>query len=248
MKVSIITVCYNSENAIEKTIQSVLSQDYKDIEYIIIDGNSKDKTLEIIKKYSSKISKIVSEPDKGIYDAINKGIVYSSGNIIGLLHADDKFLNNHVITEIVKTLKYTNSDAVYGDLQYLKGDKIFRNWTSGEFDKSKFKWGWMPPHPTFYCKKSCFDNFGLYNTSLSISADYELMLRFLYKNNCTVDYLPQVLIQMQVGGKSNATVSNRLKANKEDKLAWKINNLKPYWFTFLLKPLRKLGQFLSYYL
>lgn len=248
MKISIITVCYNSEKTIEKTVQSVLKQTYSDIEYIIIDGNSKDNTLGILEKYSSNISKIISEPDFGIYDAINKGIKISSGEIIGLLHADDEFAYNDAIKDVRSCFYKNEIDAIYSDLQYLKKNKIHRHWKSGKFVISKFKWGWMPPHPTFYCKKKCFEKLGYYNLKFSISADYELMLRFLYKNKIKVEYLPRVLVLMQIGGKSNASIQNRLLANNEDKIAWIVNNLTPYFFTFWLKPVRKLFQFILHFL
>jgi len=246
MKVSIITVCRNSETAIETAIQSVLNQDYKNIEYIIIDGKSTDKTISIIEKYKLRISKFVSEKDEGMYFAINKGIQLSTGDVIGILNADDFYSNEKIVSRIVKEFETKNSDCIYGDLQYVSQDnplKIFRHWKSQSFDSKLFLKGWMPPHPTFFVKKFCYEKFGLFNTTFSISADYELMLRFLYKNKITSSYIPEVLVKMRTGGISNASLKSRIKANREDKLAWKINGLKPAPFTFLVKPLSKVTQY-----
>jgi glycosyltransferase involved in cell wall biosynthesis len=248
MKVSIITVCYNSASTIETTIQSVINQCYDNIEYIIVDGKSTDDTMHIIEKYKSKISKIVSEKDEGIYFAINKGIALSSGEIIGILHADDFYANRNIISRVVLGFKENNSDTLYGDLQYVdkeNTEKIKRDWKSGIYSPGVFLKGWMPPHPTFFVKKSCYESYGLYNTVLKSAADYELMLRLLHKNNCSTTYLPEVLVKMRVGGKSNVSILNRLKANREDKKAWLINGLKPGMFTLIRKPLSKLGQFFS---
>lgn len=248
MKVSIITVCYNSSETIESTIQSVVAQNYPDIEYIIIDGLSSDNTVQIVEKYKSKIAKIISEKDKGIYDAINKGIALATGDIVAILHADDFYTDQNVISTIVDTFNKQNVDAVYGDLQYVDRtdtDKIKRNWISGAYQKQNFLKGWMPPHPSFFVKKECYDKFGNFNTTLLSAADYELMLRFLYKNNCSVAYIPKVLVKMRVGGKSNVSLMNRIKANREDKKAWELNGLSPSMFTFVRKPLSKLGQFFN---
>lgn len=246
MKVSIITVCYNSSQTIENTIQSVVSQNYSNIEYIIVDGLSSDDTLKIIDRYKNKITKVISEKDNGIYDAINKGISVSTGDIVAILHADDFYTNENVISTIVNDFVNKRVDAIYGDLQYvdrLDTNQIKRNWVSGEYNKENFLKGWMPPHPSFFVTKECYNKFGVFNTSLKSAADYELMLRFLYKHNCTVDYIPQVLVKMRVGGKSNVSIMNRIKANREDKKAWEINGLTPGVFTFIRKPLSKLNQF-----
>ncbi|MFH1005653.1 MAG: glycosyltransferase family 2 protein [Bacteroidota bacterium] len=246
MRVSIITVCLNNKETIETTICSVLNQIYSDIEYIIIDGQSTDGTMKIIEKYKSRISKIVSEKDEGMYFAINKGISLATGEVVGILNADDFFFNEEVISKIVNELEKKKTDSVYGNLQYVYRNnpkKIFRNWKSLPFDLKLFFRGWMPPHPTFFVKRKCYERFGNFNTSLSISADYELMLRFLYKYRISTSYIPEVLVKMRTGGLSNITLSNRIRANKEDRLAWKLNGLKPKAFTLVLKPLSKLRQF-----
>ncbi len=246
LKISIITVCYNSAETIENTVQSVISQDYKNIEYIIVDGKSTDDTLSILKKYSGNISRTISEKDEGIYFAINKGIATASGDIIGILHADDFYVNEKIISKVVEAFENNNVDTVYGDLQYVDRtdvSKIKRHWKSGKYKEGLFLKGWMPPHPTFFVKKKCYDKFGVYNTTLKSAADYELMLRLLHKNKCSVAYIPEVFVKMRVGGKSNVSLMNRIKANREDKKAWMLNDLKPQLFTFIKKPLSKLSQF-----
>lgn len=249
MKVSIITVCYNSSETIESTIQSVISQNYTNIEYIIVDGQSTDDTLKIVERHKNKISRVVSEKDKGIYDAINKGIVLATGDIVAILHADDFYTNENVISSIAYEFNQKNVDAVYGDLQYVdrvNTNIVKRNWISGAYHKPNFLKGWMPPHPSFFARKRCYEKFGNFNTTLKSAADYELMLRFLYKNNCSVAYIPQVLVKMRVGGKSNVSFMNRIKANREDKKAWELNGLTPELFTFIKKPLSKLCQFFKH--
>lgn len=246
MKVSIITASYNSEKTIEDTLKSVTSQDYPNIEYILIDGNSKDSTLDIISKYASKISRVISEPDKGIYDAMNKGISYATGDIIGILNSDDFYTNEHVISKIVKLISNDNADAAYSDLVYVDEHdttKITRKWVSGSYKHGKFKWGWMPPHPTFFIRRNIYSKFGAFKTELKSAADYEFMLRVIHKEKISVSYLAEVTVRMRTGGASNASLAHRLKANKEDRKAWLMNGLTPYFFTLYLKPFRKITQY-----
>lgn len=244
MKVSIITIAYNSAETIEDTIRSIVTQDYPNIEYIIIDGGSTDKTLSIVNKFKDSITTIISEPDKGIYDAMNKGIQNATGDIVGILNSDDIYANKKVVTHIVKAIG--DKDSIYADLVYVdrdNTDKITRYWKSGKYRKGIFKKGWMPPHPTFFIRKSCYNQYGTYNLRLKSAADYELMLRMLHKYNISVAYLQEVITKMRVGGQSNVTLLNRLNANKEDRLAWVINDLKPGPLTLIMKPVRKIGQF-----
>ena len=248
MKVSIITVCYNSEKTVESTIRSVLAQDHSDIEFIVIDGKSTDKTPAIIEKYRTKIARVVSEKDEGMYHAINKGIALATGEIIGVLNSDDVYADASVISRIAKTFKEKNVDSVYGDLQYVSREnheKVIRHWKSEPYNEKLFLKGWMPPHPTFFVKRDCYKKYGTFNTSFSISSDYELMLRFLYKHKISSSYIPNVIVKMNVGGISNRSVFSRITANKEDRRAWKINGLKPNSFTLILKPLSKLRQFIK---
>ena len=244
MKVSLITIAYNSAETIEDTIKSIVAQDYSNIEYIIIDGGSTDNTLSIVDKFKDSITTIISEPDKGIYDAMNKGVQNATGDIVGILNSDDIYADNKVVSSIVEAIG--NKDSIYADIVYVdrdNTDKVTRYWKSGKYRKGIFKKGWMPPHPTFFIKKSCYDQYGIYNLQLKSAADYELMLRMLHKHNISVAYLPEVITKMRIGGQSNATLLNRLKANKEDKLAWIINDLKPGPLTLIMKPVRKISQF-----
>lgn len=245
MKVTIITVSFNSEKTIADTIQSVISQDYKDIEYILVDGLSKDNTINIVKSYGEKITKFISEKDKGLYDAMNKGIELATGDIIGILNSDDFYANNQVISKIVHAFQ-SEVDGVYADLVYVSSNdktKITRTWKSGEYKPGAFLKGWMPPHPTFFVQKSVYNQFGKFTDKLRSAADYELMLRFIHKHKIKIAYLPEVTVHMRAGGTSNSSLKNRLKANREDKLAWKMNDLKPSTLTFIRKPLSKITQF-----
>lgn len=246
MKVSIITVCYNSEATIEDTLRSVTEQKYTDIEYIVVDGGSSDKTLSIIERYKSKIAKFVSEKDDGMYFAINKAIALTTGDVVGMLHADDLYPNSGILSRIVKEFESKKTDSVYGDLQYVSREntgKVVRNWKSGAYNSKLFLKGWMPPHPTFFVKRKCYSQFGVFNTLFTQAADYELMLRFLYKHKISSSYIPDVLVKMRAGGVSNKGFKNRVIANREDRLAWKVNGLKAGNLTLLLKPLSKLRQF-----
>jgi len=247
MKVTIITITYNSAATLEDTLRSVVNQDYPNIEYLIIDGKSKDNTLQIVDKYKDKITKVVSERDKGLYDALNKGIALATGDIVGMLHSDDLYESNHVVSDIVKTFeKNPSADGVYADLVFVERNdinKVTRTWESGDYEEGDFLSGWMPPHPTFFVKKECYERFGGFNTSLRLSADYELMLRMIHKNKIKLAYLPKVVVKMRMGGVSNVSLFVRLKANIEDKMAWKLNGMKPKLFTRFLKPASKIMQY-----
>ncbi len=246
MKVSIITVSLNSCDTIEDSIQSVLNQKYKNIEYIIIDGGSSDGTVEIIQKHQDKIAKWVSEYDKGIYHALNKGIGLATGDIIGFLHADDVYAHNLVIDLIVSRMMNYDTESCYGDLLYVhKKDinKTIRYWKSCPYHEGLFKKGWMPPHPTFFVRRKIYDRYGYFNTEFKIAADYELMLRFLEKNKISTCYLPGVLIKMRIGGESNRSLKNLIIKSSEDYRAWKVNKLNGGFYTIALKNLSKIPQF-----
>jgi glycosyltransferase involved in cell wall biosynthesis len=233
-------------DTIAEAIESVMQQTYVDIEYIVVDGLSNDGTVSVVQQYGSRISKFVSEIDGGLYDAINKGISMATGDIIGFLHADDKFYNPNVVSLIAAAFQKYDTDSVYADLVYvdrLQGSRVVRNWKSGPYERKNFIYGWMPPHPTFYVKREVYERLGLYNTALKSAADYELMLRYLCKHKISTTYIPKLLVIMRSGGKSNASLSNRLKANKEDHQAWLLNDIKPRFYTRYLKPLRKLMQY-----
>ncbi len=245
MKISIITVCFNSQHTIKATIKSVLNQSYNKVEYIIIDGGSTDNTIKIINEFSNSIDLLVSETDAGIYDAINKGIGKSSGDVIGLLHADDIF-ENKLVLENVMSFFDKDIDMIYGDINYVDRvdvNKVIRRWKSSIYSINKFKWGWMPPHTGFFIKKSCYLNYGLYNLNVGSSADYELMLRMFEVHDLKSKYISLNIAKMRMGGVSNSSFKNRWEANRNDKKSWKVNGLKPFWFTFIIKPLIKIKQF-----
>ena len=246
MKITIITATYNSAATVEDTLNAVREQDYADIEHIIIDGKSTDDTLTIVSGFPH-VTKVVSEKDKGIYDAMNKGIGLATGDIIGILNSDDIYIDRTVLSAIAQIFADPEVMTVYADLQYIDaGDtnRIRRTWVAGPFKKKNFYYGWMPPHPTFFVRKEVYRQAGLFSTDLRSAADYELMLRILLKYGFSVRYLPRVIVKMRMGGMSNASLNNRLRANREDRLAWKLNGLKPNFFTLYLKPLRKIHQFI----
>ncbi len=246
MKVSIITATFNSASTIADTLESVRIQTYPTIEHIIVDGLSTDNTLTIVNN-AQRIEQVVSEKDNGIYDAMNKGIALTNGEIIGILNSDDFYAHEKVIEEVVALFEETDCDAVYGNLIFVHPDnpkKVLRKWIAGGYDLNLFLKGWMPPHPTFFVKKSIYDQLGNFNIALRSSADYELLLRFLYVNKIKVEYLHDVLVHMRSGGQSTKSFSNRIKAHKEDYMAWRLNGITPKWYTLMLKPVRKIKQFL----
>jgi glycosyltransferase involved in cell wall biosynthesis len=242
--ISIITVSFNAEQTIERCISSVINQKYDKIEYLIIDGGSTDGTKEIINKYNDKVSLIVSEPDKGIYDAMNKGIKLATGDIIGMLNADDFFADENILLEVADAFNLYNPDVLYGDLDYVdNSNKVIRSWKSGKYAVNLFNWGWMPPHPTFYCKRKHFEDIGYYSLNYGTAADYELMARFLYLNKLSAYYLKKVMVKMEIGGASNNSIYNRIKVIKSDYNAMVNNGIKFAVISVFLKPLRKISQF-----
>lgn len=246
MKVSIITATYNSAGTVRDTLNSVRDQDYPHVEHIIIDGGSTDDTLKIVSAFPH-VGRVVSEKDKGIYDAMNKGIVLATGDLIGILNSDDIYTDTGILSTVAGAFKDPAVQAVYADLQYVEaGDltKIIRTWKTGRFKRNNFYYGWMPPHPTFFVRRSVYEEAGLFNLGLRSAADYEIMLRILFKHSMQPYYIPKVIVKMRTGGMSNASFRNRFRANREDRLAWKLNGLTPYFFTLYLKPLRKITQFL----
>lgn len=248
LKISIITVTYNSAATLEQTILSVLGQSYPHIEYIIVDGLSTDGTAAIIDKYRSRIATAISEKDKGLYDALNKGISLATGDVIGLLHSDDFYIDDQVIGKYAALFEKEQAAAAYSDLYYVDKDdtgRIVRRWKSGYYRPGAFLNGWMPPHPTFFVRKKIYERLGSFNLDFKSAADYELMLRFIEKHRISLSYLPEFTVKMRTGGKSNANVKNRVNANLEDRKAWEVNGLKPRFYTLYLKPLRKIVQFLK---
>ncbi|OAQ38621.1 glycosyl transferase [Pedobacter psychrophilus] len=247
MLISIITATYNSEKFLQSAIDSYNKQDYINKELIVVDGKSNDGTLKIILDNKSIINQQISEKDKGIYDALNKGINLAKGGVIGILHSDDFFADEFTLSQVNNLFENDSSiQAVYGDLQYVDRDyptQIIRNWISGYYNRDNFKYGWMPPHPTLFIKKSCFVKYGSYDLNYHSAADYDLILRFLFKHQIKTAYLPKVFTIMRVGGLSNHSFQHRLKANKEDRIAMYKNGIKFPLLISILKPLRKLRQY-----
>jgi glycosyltransferase len=264
---SIITATRNSAATIAGCLASVRSQTLP-VEHIIIDGASTDGTLEIVSPltlHPSPFTRVISEPDRGIYDAMNKGIQLATGEVIGILNSDDMYAGPEVLAKVAALFEDPSVEACYGDLVYVKeagaghwalgtGENsspvtvhrsplaVVRYWKSGYFSTDRFYWGWMPPHPTFFVRRSVYEKYGVFNLTLGSAADYELMLRFLLRHRINAAYVPEVLVKMRTGGVSNASLAARLLANRMDRKAWETNGLKPYPWTLLCKPLRKLPQ------
>lgn len=246
MKISIVTVCFNSEKHIRSAIDSVVNQTYKDIEYIIIDGASKDGTIDIVKSYGNQITKFVSEPDKGIYDAMNKGFKMATGNYLALINSDDFYLHNNAISNVVKELELKKTDSIFADLIYVEEnnpDKQVRYWKSKPFIKGSFKKGWHPAHPTFIVKKEIYEKYGYFDLDFKLAADFELMLRFLEKHKISSCYLPEAIVKMRLGGATNQSVKNIYDQNIECYKSFKTNGLSVSIFYPLLRLLPKITQY-----
>jgi len=244
MKLSIITVCYNSAETIENTMRSVLSQDYKNIEHIIVDGGSTDGTLDILTKYQGRISTCISEPDNGVYDAMNKGIKLSSGDVIATLNSDDVYADQTIVSQMVGFMQSNGLDAAYGDLVYVNQnntDHVTRFWKPGEYKRGAFCYGWVLPHPTFFCRKEIFEKYGYFNEKFQIAADFELMLRFIEKHRIKVGYLSNIIVKMRAGGKANV-LRGIIRGNWEIMSSFRRNNLRLSPWFFVHKPVMKISQ------
>ena len=249
MRFSIITVCRNSESTIAQCIESVLSQTNVDIEYILIDGNSTDATVSVINEYQQHISTLVSEPDNGIYDAMNKGLSIATGDVIGFLNADDFYTSNSALLKIQNEFEKNDIDACYGDLCYVSQndtDNVIRYWKSNEFKKGLFSKGWNPPHPTFYVKKEIYDRHGYFDLSYSIASDIDLMMRFLEKYEIRTNYIPETLVHMRLGGETNKSISNIIKQNRQILQSFNNNQVQYSLLQYIVgKVSSRAGQYLS---
>ncbi|MBE9028900.1 glycosyltransferase [filamentous cyanobacterium LEGE 11480] len=245
MKVSIITAAYNSEKTLRDTIVSVLSQDYPDIEYIVVDGASNDQTGEIVRSFGDQIAQFVSEPDRGMYDAMNKGIALATGDVIGILNSDDFYADATVISSVVDRLQATQADAVFGDLVYVNDSdlsKVTRYYSSARFQPRLFAYGWMPAHPTFFVKRWAYEQYGVFQIDYKIAADYELLTRFLAKYHLAYAYIPQVMVRMRTGGASTTNLMSNWILNREILRACAENGIKTNWFKVLSKYFTKVFQ------
>lgn len=247
MKITIITVAYNSAATIADTLRSVAGQTHPDIEHIVIDGASSDGTVALVRENASPTMQLLSEPDRGIYDAMNKGLKLATGDLVGFLNADDMFAHRDVVASIAHAAQRDpTADAVYGDIVYVRADRpdqVLRYWRSGEFTRSKLRFGWMPPHPTFYVRAAKLAEIGHFNDQLRIAADYDFVLRSLAGPNARAAYVRDVLVRMRAGGASNRSVKAMLRKSQEDLWALKRNGIGG-WPTLICKNLRKLPQFL----
>lgn len=246
MKVSIITVVYNNEETIANAIESVLEQTYPHVEHIIVDGASSDNTLSIINKYKEHLGKIISEKDKGLYDAMNKGIKAATGDIIGILNSDDYFNNNQVISSIVDAFKNDSSlDASIGDIVFVNSnDKVIRHYSAKKWKPNKFAWGYMPPHPSFFIKRGIFEQLGFYKLDYKIAADYELLIRYFYFGKIKWRYLPLVTTRMRLGGKSTKNLRSTQILNTEILRGCRENNVYSNYFMIYSKYFKKPFEFL----
>lgn len=247
MKISIITVCYNAEKTIRESILSVISQSYNDIEYIIIDGNSTDNTLQIINQYKYAIPIIISEPDNGIYDAMNKGIKKASGEIIGILNSDDTYPDSEVLKNVMSFFLKDSPDILYGDLIYVKNNdinKIVRRWKSSPYSKNFFDHGNVPPHPALFVKSEVYREAGYFDLQYKLASDYEFMLRIFKKHQFKSVYINRLMVKMQLGGATNKSLKNIIKGNKEILKAWQNNDLK---VPLLLMPIRIIKRLLQFF-
>ena len=245
MKISIITVAFNSGLTIKDTFNSIRSQDYDNIEYIVIDGNSSDDTVDIIKSNEDIIYKWISENDKGIYDAMNKGISLATGDVVGILNSDDVYFEPQSISLVMNEFLNNENDIVYGNINYVSKDlnSIIRTWRSSKYKMGSFKYGWHPPHPSFFVKKTLYNKYGTYDLDLSVAADFDVMLRFLEKHNAKSKFIDRVITKMRIGGESNRSIKNILMGRKNIKDSFIKNNIKPYPLYTLFRYLPKIFEF-----
>jgi glycosyltransferase len=245
MRISIVTVCFNSESTIVDSLRSVAMQSHSDIEHIIVDGASSDRTVERVRMHGAHVSKLVSEPDKGIYDAMNKGLALATGEFVGFLNADDMLATSDAISEITVAATPPGIGAVYGDLVYVRKDRtdeVVRYWRCGEFTPARLRFGWMPPHPTLYVRRALVAQLGRFDERMRIAADYDFILRYLGLPGIQVAYVPKVLVKMRTGGASNQSLAALVNKSREDLIALQRNRAGGL-FTLLCKNARKLPQF-----
>jgi glycosyltransferase len=258
MRFSIITAVRNNKDNLRNAIASLRMQTFRNYEHIIIDGASTDGTIDVIKELADEKTKWTSEPDSGIYEALNKGIKMSSGDVICLLHSDDEFAEPKILETVADVFNQYQTDSVYGDLLYVRKPKsesdtqhkrethkVIRWWRSGEFKYKSLKFGWMPPHPAFFVKKKVYEDFGYFDPTFRIAADYEIILRFLWNKKISTAYLPKVITRMAGGGESNRSIGNIIIKSMEDYGALKKNKIPFPIFTLICKNFRKFPQFLA---
>jgi len=247
LKISVITACFNSQSTIGEAIATLKHQTWQNVEHVVIDGASKDDTVSVARQTLGEGDVLVSEPDRGIYDALNKGIDHASGDVVGFLHSDDLLAHDEVLTKVAACFEDPLVGAVYGDLQYVNAadtGRVIRHWTSGDFSFTKLRRGWMPPHPTFFMRRALYRELGGFDLSYRISGDYDALLRYLGSEKVKVTYLPEVLVKMRIGGASNGSLKQILNKSCEDFSAMRRNGVNP-WVALPYKNLSKIPQFLK---
>ena len=249
MKISIITATYNSEKTLRNTLESILGQTYQDYESIIVDGASKDGTMDLVREFEPRFKgrmKWISEPDKGIYDAMNKGIRMASGEVVGILNSDDFYTSNDVLEAVAKTFEGSDIDACYGDIHYVNDndlEKCVRYYSSAKFTPKRMMYGYIPAHPSFYCRKDVYQQYGLFDTSFKIAADFEQLLRLIYVEKIKTEYIPKDFVTMRTGGASNASLSSRIAIMKEHLRGFKKNGIRNNCFRLSLRYFSKLLEY-----
>jgi len=247
MKVTIITVCFNSASTIRDTIESVLGQNYPDIEYIVIDGASSDATMDVVREYGDHINVVISEPDKGIYDAMNKGIQLATGDVVGLLNSDDFYSDDSSVSRLIACMEATDSDTVFADLAIVDGkdtERTIRYYSSDAFHPGRLRYGWMPAHPTFFVKRELYETHGGFSLDYCIASDFEMVARLLYTAKASYSYLPGVVVKMRAGGASTSGLKSSWILNREIVRACLANGIKTSLPRVLLKIPAKLMEYI----
>jgi len=248
LRISVITAVFNRSETVGQSLESVLAQTWHNVEHIVIDGGSTDGTMGIVETYRDRLALIVSERDRGIYDALNKGLTRSTGDVVGFMHSDDFYADERVLERVAEAFENADVEGVYGDLDYVAKDdprRIIRRWRSGRYTPARLAWGWMPPHPTLYLRRSVIEQWGGFDTNFSIGADYDAMLRYLSRGQIRLAYIPKVLVKMRIGGESNRSVAQILQKSREDYAALRRNDVGGFG-TLVLKNLSKVSQFLVF--
>jgi glycosyltransferase involved in cell wall biosynthesis len=248
VKISVVTVCFNSQRTIADTLLSVLSQDYAEVEHIVVDGGSRDGTLEVINRTPNRITKLITEPDRGIYDAMNKGIALATGDVVGFLNSDDIYADSEALRKVAASLSVSAVDACYGDIVFVAADdpeRIVRYWRPGDYAPGRVAKGWMPPHPTFFVRRSAYKLTGGFDLSYRLQGDYEMAIRLLEKQKLRLVYLPETLVRMRMGGASNSSIGNVIRGNQEAYRAAKTHGLARNPLFMVCKVLTRIPQYFA---
>jgi glycosyltransferase len=246
-RISIVTVVFNRAATVADALRSVQAQRYDEVEHVVVDGASEDGTLDVIEAHRVPSMRVVSEPDEGIYDALNKGMALATGDVLGLMHSDDAYADGDVLADVARCFEDESVDAVYGDLEYVAAEdptRVVRFWSAGDFSETRLRRGWMPPHPTLFVRRAVIERLGGYDTSFRIAADYDAILRWFGRGGLRASYLPRVLVRMRLGGVSNASLGHLLRKSREDYRALRRNEVGGA-MALLLKNASKLPQFME---